>query len=126
MERLLLFGWHLSHIDPYTDDLPCLHPHRARGVPSPNSGPLPCGVGRGDRGVLDTLSPGPCLPVVHSTRVVVAAPHLLESTAVGALDPACQTHNNQIINQSNISINPNSSCQKRPQRGSRSTNTIFK
>lgn len=85
---LLLFGRHLTHVDPDTDHLACLHAHRASGLlarPRPSTTAATAAVGDGGDGhVLDALTPGPRLPVVDGAGVVVAAPHLLQGAGVGA------------------------------------------
>lgn len=74
----LLFGSYLAHVDPHTDDFPCLHANGARGLPVPSRGRV---EGR-HWSVLDALAPGTGLPVVHGAGMLVTATHLLQSTAV--------------------------------------------
>jgi len=84
---LLLFGRHLTHVDPDADHLARLHAHRASGVLARPGPPANAAVGDGGDGrVLDALTPGPGLPVVDGAGVLVAAPHLLQGAAVGARD----------------------------------------
>lgn len=82
LPKALLLGSHLAHVDSHADDFSCLHAHRTRGLPIPRCSRIEgwhwC--------VLYTLTPGTSLPVVHSTRMLIAAAHLLQSTAVGAAD----------------------------------------
>lgn len=99
--KSLLLGSHLAHVDSHADDFPGLHAHRTWRLPIPC-----CGCIEGWHWcILYTLTPGTSLPVVHSARMLIAAAHLLQSTAVRAANSTYKNGQWQQIRQWKANVN---------------------